>query len=442
MTKRMMRLGAFLQPTGQHLAAWRHPDAVVDAGTNIGHYVELAQIAERGLFDMIFIADRLGFLAEDKAILKHTVRNIAHFEPITLLSALALQTKHIGLAATQTTSYMEPYNMARKFASLDYISAGRSAWNIVTSNYEDESLNFGREQHYSAEERYQRAMEFVEITTGLWDTWEDDAFPQDKESGVFFDDAKLHVLNHKGKHFSVKGPLNVARPPQGWPVLIQAGTSEPAKELSARFADVVFSAEQDINAAKKFYADVKSRLAKFGRGPDDVKIMPGIMAVVGGTKGEAQQKFDQLQDLVPPEVGLNLLSQTMQLDMSKYDVDAPMPELDVTGKWSRAQMMLDLAKLNNWTVKDAYKSVSAGRGHLVAIGTASDIADQMELWFSEKAADGFNVMPPVFPGDLSDFVDQVIPELQRRGLFRTEYEGRTLRENLGVGRPKHFAAAG
>lgn len=441
MTSPKMRLGAFLQPTGQHVAAWRHPDAAADAGTNIGHYVELAKIAERGLFDMIFIADRLGFLAEDKAILKHTVRNIAHFEPMTLLSALALQTKNIGLAATQTTSYMEPFNMARKFASLDHISAGRSAWNVVTSNYEDESLNFGRDQHYGAAERYERALEFVEVVTGLWDTWEDDAFPQDKESGIFFDDEKLHVLNHKGKHFSVKGPLNVARPPQGWPVIIQAGTSEPAKELSARFADVVFSAEQDINAAKRFYSDVKSRLAKYGREPDDIKIMPGIMAVVGETRADAEQKFNVLQDLVLPEVGVNLLSQTMQIDMSGYDVDGPMPELDVTGKWSRAQMMLDLAKLNNWTVRDAYRSVAAGRGHWVVVGTAADIADEMERWFTEKAADGFNVLPPVFPGDLSDFVEHVIPELQRRGLFRTEYEGKTLRDNLGLDRPKHFATS-
>lgn len=440
MTNPKIRLGAFLQPTGQHVAAWRHPDAVADAGTNIGHYVELAKIAERGLFDMIFIADRLGFLAEDKAILKHTVRNIAHFEPMTLLSALALHTSNIGLAATQTTSYMEPYNMARKFASLDHISGGRSAWNVVTSNYEDESLNFGREQHYGPAERYERAMEFVEVVTGLWDTWEDDAFPQDKESGIFFDDEKLHVLDHKGKHFSVKGPLNVARPPQGWPVIIQAGTSEPAKELSARFADVVFSAEQDINSAKRFYADVKSRMVKYGRDPDAIKIMPGIMTVVGETKADAERKFNVLQDLVLPEVGVNLLSQTMQMDMSKYDVDGPMPEVDVTGKWSRAQMMLDLAKLNNWTVKDAYRSVAAGRGHWVVIGTASDIADEMEHWFTEKAADGFNVLPPVFPGDLSDFVEQVIPELQRRGLFRTEYEGNTLRANLGLSRPRHFAA--
>lgn len=440
MTAPKMRLGAFLQPTGQHVAAWRHPDAVADAGTNVQHYVELAQIAERGLFDMLFLADRIGFTSEDKSILKHTVRNIAHFEPITLLSALALHTRHIGLAATQTTSYMEPYNLARKFASLDHISGGRSAWNIVTSNYEDESVNFGREQHFTPEERYERATEFVEIATGLWDSWEDDAFPQDKERGIFFDEDKLHVLNHKGKHFTVKGPLNVARPPQGWPVLIQAGTSVPAKELSARFADVVFTAEQSIDNARKFYADVKSRMAKYGRSPDQLRIMPGIMAVVGDTKADAERKFQELQDLVLPEVGLNLLSQTMQADMSGYDIDGPMPQIDTTGKWSRAQLMLDWAKMYNWTVRDAYLSVSAGRGHWVVVGTAKDIADEMERWFVEKAADGFNVMPPIFPRDLADFVDKVIPELQRRGLFRTEYEGKTLRENLGLPRPEHPAA--
>ena len=435
-----MRLGAFLQPAGHHVASWRHPAAKADAGTDIDHYIALARTAERGLFDMIFVADRLGFLAEDREILQRTIRNIAHFEPMTLLSALAVHTKSIGLAATQTTSYMEPYNMARKFASLDYISKGRAAWNVVTSNYADESLNFGREQHLEHGERYVRALEFVEVVTGLWDTWEDDAFRYDKEGGLFFDQQKLHVLNHKGRHFQVKGPLNVARPPQGWPVIIQAGTSEPAKELSARFADVVFSAEQDIEAARAFYADIKGRLAKHGREPDEVKIMPGVMTIVGETRADAQKKFDMLQDLIHPDVGLNLLSQTMETDMTPYDLDGPMPDLDLTGKWSRARLMAETAKKRNYTVRDAYKDVSAARGHRVVFGTAADIADSLQSWFTTGAADGFNIMPPVLPRDLDEFVSEVVPELQKRGLFRTAYAGHTLRDHLGVARPAHRMA--
>ncbi|RWB32194.1 MAG: LLM class flavin-dependent oxidoreductase [Mesorhizobium sp.] len=437
-----LKLGAFLMPAGHHLASWRDPEAQADAGMNIGHYVDVARIAERGLFDMLFLGDRIGFVAEEREILKRTNRNIAHFEPITLLSALSQVTQNIGLAATQTTSFMEPYNLARKFSSLDHISKGRSAWNIVTSHTQDECLQFGMDQHFEHSVRYERAKEFIEVVCGLWDSWEDDAFPMDKEEGTYFRPEKLHVIGHRGQYFSVKGPLNVARPPQGWPVLIQAGTSGPGKELSARFADVVFTAEQDIKPAKEFYSDLKSLTAKYGRAPSDIKIMPGVMPIVGRSRAEAEDNFGKLQDLIHPDVGVNLLSLMMETDMSVFPLDEPFPNIDVTGKWSRAKMIQDLARERGYTIREAYKNVAAARGHRTIVGTPADIADGLEEWFDAEAADGFNIMPPVLPGGLDVFVQTVIPELQRRGLFRTAYEGSTLRDNLGVARPRFGAKNG
>jgi len=439
-----LRLGAFLYPTGHHIAAWRHPDAQADAGSNFAHYVELAQLAERGKFDLIFMADGVGTRGTDiEALSRTATRYVAQFEPITLLSALAAVTRNIGFVATASTSYNEPYHIARKFASLDHISGGRAGWNLVTSSSEHEAHNFGRDEHYAHDERYERAEEFADVVTGLWDTWEEGAFPRDKQSGLYFDPEKQHVLNHKGKFFKVRGPLNVARSPQGHPVLVQAGSSEPGKELAARTAEVVFTAHQTFEDARSFYTDLKGRLGKYGRHPDDLKVMPGIFPIVGRTINEAEEKFEQIQELIHPVVGLALLSgMTGGVDLSSYPVDGPVPALPETNaSKSRQRLLLDLAHRENLTIRQLYLRIAGARGHRQIVGTPAQIADEMQHWFTGGAADGFNVMPPHLPVGLRDFVDLVLPELRRRGLFRSEYEGTTLRQNLGLRTPQHPASA-
>ncbi|QRM46876.1 LLM class flavin-dependent oxidoreductase [Rhizobium sp. BG4] len=439
-----LRLGAFLYPTGHHIAAWRHPDAQADAGSNFAHYVELAQLAERGKFDLIFMADGVGTRGTDiEALSRTATRYVAQFEPITLLSALAAVTRNIGFVATASTSYNEPYHIARKFASLDHISGGRAGWNLVTSSSEHEAHNFGRDEHYAHGERYERAEEFADVVTGLWDTWEEGAFPRDKQSGLYFDPDKQHVLNHKGKFFKVRGPLNVARSPQGHPVLVQAGSSEPGKELAARTAEVVFTAHQTFEDARAFYTDLKGRLRKYGRHADDLKVMPGIFPVVGLTIAEAEEKFEQIQELIHPVVGLALLSgMTGGVDLSAYPLDGPVPALPETNaSKSRQRLLLDLAHRENLTIRQLYLRIAGARGHRQIVGTPAQIADEMQHWFTGGAADGFNIMPPHLPVGLHHFVDLVLPELRRRGLFRNEYEGTTLRQNLGLRTPQHPASA-
>lgn len=439
-----LRLGAFLYPTGHHIAGWRHPDAQADAGSNFAHYVELAQLAERGKFDLIFMADGVGTRGTDiEALSRTATRYVAQFEPITLLSALAAVTRNIGFVATASTSYNEPYHIARKFASLDHISGGRAGWNLVTSSSEHEAHNFGRDEHYAHDERYERAEEFADVVTGLWDTWEEGAFPRDKQSGLYFDPEKQHVLNHKGKFFKVRGPLNVARSPQGHPVLVQAGSSEPGKELAARTAEVVFTAHQTFEDARAFYTDLKGRLRKYGRHADDLKVMPGIFPVVGRTIAEAEEKFEQIQELIHPVVGLALLSgMTGGFDLSAYPLDGPFPALPETNaSKSRQRLLLDLAHRENLTIRQLYLRIAGARGHRQIVGTPAQIADEMQHWFTGGAADGFNIMPPHLPVGLRDFVDLVLPELRRRGLSRNEYEGKTLRQNLGLRTPQHPASA-
>ncbi|MGQ7938586.1 LLM class flavin-dependent oxidoreductase [Paraburkholderia sp. D1E] len=434
--KRQIRLGAFLMETGHHIAAWRHPDAHASGGLDFAHYAELAQIAERAKFDAVFFADSVSVRDSNLPSLSRTAR-ADHFEPLTLLSALSVVTKHVGLIATVSTTFNEPYNLARKFASLDHLSGGRSGWNLVTSSTESEALNFSFDRHPDHAIRYERAREFYDVVAGLWDSWEDDAFIRDKESGVYFDPDKLHVLGHTGKHFKVHGPLNVARSPQGWPVVVQAGASEAGRELAAQTAEVIFVAHQTLDEAQSFYRDVKGRLAKYGRAPDHLKIMPGIFPIVGRTQEEAEAKFAVLQDLIHPTVGLSLLSNMSGgVDLSQYPVDGPLPELPETnGGKSRQRLLFDLARRENLTIRDLYLRIAGARGHQQVVGTPHSIADQLQQWFEEEGADGFNIMSPWLPGGLTEFADLVVPELQRRGLFRTEYEGRTLRENLGLPRP-------
>jgi FMN-dependent oxidoreductase (nitrilotriacetate monooxygenase family) len=432
-----MKLGAFVHETGQHVAAWRHPGAYTGAGIDFAQAMDVARTAERGKFDLLFLADGAAVSVFGSDDARGRMGKVVKFEPITLLSALAAVTRHLGLVATATTTYNEPYTLARQFASLDQISGGRAGWNLVTSNNEAEAFNYNREQHYAHADRYDRAVEFADVVTGLWDSWEDDAFIRDQESGVFFDPAKLHALNHRGKHFSVRGPLNVARSPQGRPVLVQAGASDTGRDLAARTAELVFTAQTTFEQGREFYSDVRSRLARYGRGQDDMKIMPGFYPVVGRTESEAREKFDLLQSLIHPSVGLSVLEHTIGVhDLEKYPLDGPVPEMaDTNGPLSRQRLLLEAARRDKLTLWELCLLNAGPRGHLMAVGTPTQIADVMEHWFRDGAADGFNVMPAWLPGSLNDFVDMVIPELQRRGVFRMEYEGTTLRDNLGLPRP-------
>jgi FMN-dependent oxidoreductase (nitrilotriacetate monooxygenase family) len=438
--KRQIRLGAFLHETGHHVAAWRLPEAQADGGANFAHYVELARLAERGCFDILFLADTVGLWQGHDAALNRTAR-VAHFEPLTLLSALAAVTTHIGFVATATTTYNEPYHIARKFASLDLISGGRAGWNLVTSSNPEEAFNFSRTAHLAHADRYLRAREFAEVVLGLWDSWDDDAFGHEKDSGVFFKREGMRLLNHVGADFQIRGPLNVPRSPQGHPVLVQAGSSEAGRALAAETAEAIFTAHQTLEDAQSFYADIKTKAIANGRHPDDVKIMPGIFPVVGQTTQEARDKFERLQELVHPDVGLSLLSSMIGVDLRGHDVDGPLPPIpdSETGK-SRAVLLSQLAEREKLTIRQLYLRIAGARGHKQIFGTPAEIADHLEAWFTQSAADGFNVMPPYLPGGLADFVDLVIPELQRRGLFRTEYESRTLRGNLGLRHPTHRRA--
>ncbi len=439
-TKREMKLGAFMYPGGHHVAAWRHPDVSAKATTDFQYRVAFAKAAEAAKFDLIFLADGVGVGESNVAALSRVDEWSNGFEPITLLSALSAVTSRIGLVATASTSFTDPFNLARYFASLDQLSDGRAGWNLVTSSDGLEAQNFTpRDLLHSA--RYDRANEFADVVLGLWNSWEDDAFLRDKDSGRFFDPAKLHVLHHRGKHFEVRGPLNVARSKQGHPVLIQAGSSEVGKELAARTAEVVFTAQRTLKDAQDFYADLKSRLPRYGRDPDDLKIMPGVFPVVGRSSAEAEDKFAELQDLIHPEVGLALLSTYIgNFDLSAYPVDGPLPDLpESNASKSRQQLFIDLARRENLSIRQLYLRIAGARGHWQLIGTPSEIADALEERFRQGGADGFNVMPPTVPGGLTDFIELVLPELRRRGLFRSEYEGGTLRENLGLPYPQHVA---
>lgn len=434
---RQLKLGAFLMATGHHVAAWRHPDVPADAGLDFKQYRHLAQVAEAAKFDALFVADSVAAATGD--IASHMARS-DHFEPLTLLSALSAVTDRIGLIATATTTYNEPYHVARKFASLDHLSGGRAGWNLVTSDAAAEAQNFGREQHVGHAERYSRAREFHQVVTGLWDSWADDAFTRDKAGGQYYDPARLHVLNHEGEHFKVKGPLNVARSPQGQPVVVQAGSSEVGRDLAAQTAEVVFTAQTSLANAQAFYADLKGRLAIYGRSPESLKIMPGVFIVVAETQALAQEKFESFQDLVEPQVGVALLGRMLgNFDLSGYPLDGPLPELPLTdsGQRSRQKLLTDLAADENLNLTQLGRRIAGGRGHYNLIGTPTQIADELQAWFEQGAADGFNVLVPHLPGGLEDVARLLVPELQRRGLFRTEYEGTTLRENLGLPRPSN-----
>ena len=432
---RTLRLGAFMRPVSIHTAAWRYPGAFPDANFNFAHYKRFAQTLERGRFDAFFMADHLAVLNMPMQALKRSA-TVTSFDPLTLLPALATVTEHLGLIATASTTYNEPYHVARKFASLDHISGGRAGWNVVTSANPHEALNFGREDHLEHGERYRRAREFLDVVTGLWDSWADDAFLRDVETGLYFAPEKLHVLDHKGPHFSVRGPLNIARPLQGWPVIVQAGASEAGRQLAAETAEVVFSGHNNLGDAQRFYADMQGRLQALGRPRAHLKILPGAFVVVGDTLAEARAKKARLDSLVHPDSGIATLSVRLGHDVSGLDLDGPLPEIpESNASKSGQQTLVDMAKREHMTVRQLAQYVGGSFGTLELIGTPALIADQMEEWLVTEGCDGFNVMFPYLPGGLDDFVDHVVPELQRRGLFRRDYEGTTLRENLGLPRP-------
>ncbi|WP_159881653.1 LLM class flavin-dependent oxidoreductase [Paenibacillus puerhi] len=427
---RKLKLGAIIHGVGSSMSAWRHPDILSDASINIGYYKQQAQKAEEGRFDLVFIAD--GLFINEKSI-PHFLNR---FEPVTILSALAAVTTRIGLVGTLSTSYSEPFTVARQFASLDHISGGRAGWNVVTSPLEGSALNFGKREHPSHDQRYRIAEEYLEVAKGLWDSWEDDAFPRDKESGVFFDPAKLHRLDHKGEYFSVQGPLNIARSRQGHPVVFQAGSSDSGRTLAAKTADAVFTGHETIEEAKSFYRDVKQRAVQYGRAASDVLIFPGIDPIVGRTREEAERKYREITDLISPETALKYLGRFFDHhDFSVYPLDEPFPELGDIGSnsfRSSTDKIKRKAKEEGLTLRQVALRTAAPRDSF--IGSAEEVADQVQQWFEEGAADGFIIHSSV-PRGLDDFVELVVPILQERGLFRSEYEHDTLRGNLGLTKP-------
>lgn len=425
-----------MRPVSIHTAAWRYPGGTPDANFNLDSIIGYAQTLERGCFDAFFMADHLAVLNMPMDALKRSA-TATSFDPLTLLPALAMKTKHLGLIATASTTFEPPYLIARRFASLDHISGGRAGWNIVTTSNPDAARNFGHETQMEHGERYRRAREFYDVVTGLWDSWADDAFTRDVDSGVFFDPDRMHVLDHEGEFFNVRGPLNIARPVQGWPVIVQAGASEAGKQLAAETAEMVFTSQRTLEDGKAFYADVKDRMAAVGRPRDHMKILPGALVVVGDSEAEAREKRALLDSLVHYDSGIASLSIALGHDASKFDPDGPLPPVPETnaGKSGRERVM-KLAKDEGLTVRQLAGRYGGYAGHSM-VGTPSSIADEMETWLMEAGSDGFNIMFPFLPAGLNDFVDKVVPELQRRNLFRTTYEGATLRENLGLPRPEN-----
>ena len=430
-----LRLGAFMRPVSLHTGAWRYPGAWADANFNFDRLVYLARKLEAAKFDAFFMADHLAVLNMPIEALRRS-QTPTSFEPFTLLSALAALTDRIGLVATASTTFDEPYHIARRFASLDHISRGRAGWNIVTTSNPDAALNFGRTEQPDHAERYDRAREFYDVVTGLWDSFADDAFVRDVGTGTFFDPARMHVLDHKGPEFSVRGPLNIARPVQGWPVIVQAGASEPGRQLAAETAEAVFAATPTLAAGKAFYADVKARAVAAGRSRDDIVILPGAFVVVGDTVEEARAKRAHLDSLVHYESALASLSVALGADASSFDPDAPLPDdiPETNQSKSGRERVIALARSEGLTVRQLAQRLGGYAG-LAFVGTPATIADQMAEWLYEEGSDGFNVVFPYLPQGLDDFTDRVVPELQRRGLFRTEYEGTTLRDHLGLKRP-------
>lgn len=430
-----LHLTAFMRPVSLHTGAWRYPGSFPDANFNLGHLESFITKLEAAKFDAFFMADHLAVLNMPVEALKRS-HTVTSFEPFTLLSALSVVTEKIGLAATASTTYDEPYHIARRFASLDHLSNGRAAWNIVTTGNPESSKNFGQDEHMQHTDRYKRAREFYDVVTGLWDSFADDAFVRDAESGVYVDPDKIHTLNHKGDELSVRGPLNIARPVQGWPVIVQAGQSDPGRQLAGETAEVVFCSPRDLESGKALYADIKGRAAAAGRDREHVKILPAAMIIVGDTVEEAKAKRLKLDSLVHYDSAIASLSVMLGTDASGFDPDGPLPEdlPETNASKTAREGAVKLAKGEGLTVRQLAQRFGGYAG-LAFVGTPQSIADGMSQWLAEEAADGFTVTFPFLPQGLDDVVERLVPELQRRGIFRQDYEGTTLREHLGLPRP-------
>ena len=425
---RQIHLGVFMLGTGNHVAGWRMPGAH-DSFQNLRQCIEVARIAERGKFDLLFAGDGYGALPSQHP--SYTVR----LDPLPMFAAIATATTHIGLGATASTTYNDPYTIARMFASLDHISEGRAGWNAVTTAHRASGQHFGR-QHPEHEKRYEIAAEFIEVVKKLWDCWDDDAIVRNHETGMFIDWSRVHPLKHHGTHFDVEGVLNIGRAPQGHPIILQAGGSDSGQDLAAATADVVFSAVQDFEGAQRAYSSLKERVKRHGRSPDDVCVLPGVMPIVAETDEAARDLLNTLQSFVDDKVAGEMLHSRLNIRVDASNLDQPVPDIDLPDSGhTYSRNMIAKARRENLTLRDLYNLVAAARGHWVLCGSPKTIADAFEKWFNEGAADGFNIMPPYFPGALSDFVDMVVPELQRRGLFRKEYSGSTLRDHFGLARP-------
>lgn len=433
--KKQLHLTAFMRPVSLHTGAWRYPGSYPDANFNLKHLKSFIQKLETAKFDAFFMADHLAVLNMPVEALKRS-HTVTSFEPFTLLSALSQVTERIGLAATASTTYDEPYHIARRFASLDHLSGGRAAWNIVTTGNPESAKNFGLDEHVQHADRYKRAREFYDVVTGLWDSFADDAFVRDVESGTYLDPEKMHVLGHKGDELKVRGPLNIARPVQGWPVIVQAGQSEPGRQLAAETAEAVFCSPRDIEAGKALYADIKGRAKAAGRNPDHLKILPAALVLVGDSVEDAKNKRLKLDSLVHYDSAIASLSISLGTDASGFDPDGPLPtDLPETNASKTSQAgVIKLAKDEGLTVRQLAQRLGGYSG-LAFVGTPEGIADSMEKWLEQEAADGFTVTFPFLPQGLDGVVEKLIPELQRRGLFRKDYEGTTLREHLGLPRP-------
>ena len=426
--QRQMHLGVFVLGTGNHTAGWRYEGAAT-SHIELPVMQEIAQIAERGKFDLLFVSDSVVMEPTDHPSF------MCRFEPTTLISVLSTMTTHVGLGATVSTSFSEPFNVARLFGSIDHLSGGRAAWNVVTSSNAKAAQNFNLDEHLEHELRYQRAEEFVDVVRGLWDCWEDRAIVANKETGQFIDANKVRPLNHHGRFFQVRGPVNQSRSPQGHPVIIQAGGSPSGLELAARTADVVFAVVQELEGARKAYADLKGRMAKYGRAPHEIALLPGVMPIIGRSDAEAREQLDKLQSWLTPTNAMTLVASRIGYDVSGHPLDGPVPPPPpFQGSQAFSSVLYETARRENMTLRDLYNLTAAARGHWVVCGTPQKIADTLEEWFTSGAADGYNILPAYFPGAFADFVDLVVPELQRRGLFRHDYEGTTLRDHFGLAR--------
>ena len=437
MTGRQLHLGVFIYPGGHHIAAWRHPSMRAERITELGYYRECAQIAERGKFDMFFVGDALNAREREGRVMGQVAIN--NLDPVSIVSAIAGVTERIGLVATLSTTYHEPFAIAAKFATLDHLSGGRAGWNVVTTSDDKSALNFSRTEAMDKTLRYERAAAFVDVVTGLWDSWEDGAVVADAGAGRFLDHARIHAVDHRSPFFSVAGPAMMPRPPQGWPVLVQAGGSPPGRDFAARIGEAIFTAQGELAEAQAFRADIHARMAARGRSADSVKIMPGLSPMLGDTEAAAQRRAEEFAQLVDPAIGVWMLTEMTKFRLYDHPLDQPLPTEDIRASNPalnrNATTLIERAERETMTLRDAARIMVRSRVHQSFVGTPEQLADHMAHWLEAGGSDGFNILPPLFPSDLAVFVDHVVPALQRRNVFRRDYAGPTLRDHLGLQRP-------